>query len=364
MTKQIPAWWPTHPPIYDIAKSYLENAEEGPFFSGEIPQRSVPPREQWGEFLGFPVASKIGVPAGPLLNARWVALAAQLGFDIVTYKTIRSKVHAAHPVPNMIYVETEGFLAGEEGEPLRQASRPPTALESLAVTNSFGIPSRDRSYLLEDIARAHASLHPGQVMIVSVVGTPRPGEDFVEDFVLAALLARDAGAQIIEVDYSCPNVVSCEGSLHTDPNLVETISAKVQRAIGAIPLIIKVGAYATREQLRAVMQAAARAGVRAICGINTLSRRVVTADGAPALGPQRLKSGVCGGPIRQEALRFVSLAREIEKQDMLGLSILGTGGVTDPSHFDLFFAAGADVAMSAVGMMWDPYLGARYHDTH
>ena len=93
MSFKVPKWYPQEPPIYDIRKTYLENADHGPFFNGPIPQRVLPPKEKWIDFLGFPVVSPIGVPAGPLLTSNWIALAGKLGFDIPTYKTIRSKDH-------------------------------------------------------------------------------------------------------------------------------------------------------------------------------------------------------------------------------------------------------------------------------
>ena len=68
-------------PLYNINKTYLENLEEGPFFSEEIPKRALPPKNEWIEFLGVKLASPIGVPAGPLLDAKWVSLAGKLGFD-------------------------------------------------------------------------------------------------------------------------------------------------------------------------------------------------------------------------------------------------------------------------------------------
>ena len=350
-------------PIYDIKKSYLENAEEGPFFEGNMPTRLVLPQDKWKDFLGFKVASKIGVPAGPLLNSRWVSFAAKAGFDIVTYKTIRSKEHPAHPVPNMVYVETKGFLKPEqEGETLVATNVPSKNMNELALTNSFGIPSRDPKYLVEDIAKAKAALNPGQVMIVSVVGTPRPGEDFVEDFVVASRLALEGGAEIIEADFSCPNVLSCEGSIHTNPDSVFTISSKITKAIGHVPLVIKVGVIQSEEVLKRVMIAAAKAGVKAICGINTLSMRVVNKEGAPALGENRLRAGVCGGPIRMAALEFIEKARRINDQEILGLTIMATGGITESVHFDLFLDKGAHVALTGIGMMWDPYLAMRYHN--
>lgn len=355
-----PVWWPEHPPIYDIEKSYQENLEKGPFFEGVFPERIFPPKNEWVDFLGVKVASRLGVPAGPLLNANWVIFAAYMGFDIVTYKTIRSRFHPAHPLPNMIYVDTHGALHKERyGELLQQAGTPPKNMAELAVTNSFGIPSQDHDYLIADIERANAALHPGQVMIVSVVGTPRPNEDFFEDFALAASLALEGGAKIIEADFSCPNVASLEGSLFSNPEAVYEISKRIKKVIGSIPLVIKVGVIDEIEVLAEVMRAAARAGVGAICGINTISMQVINAAGKPALGENRMRAGVCGAPIREVALDFLRMARSVNTSEKLGLTIMGTGGVILPEHFDLFFKAGADIAMSAAGMMWDPYLAAR-----
>lgn len=350
-------------PIYDINKSYLENAEEGPFFDDKRSQRIFPPKSTWSSFLGFPVASMIGVPAGPLLNARWVELALQLGFDIVTYKTIRSRAHPAHPVPNMVYVDANRFLdPKEEGSKLTLASNPPRSMEELAMTNSFGIPSRDPDYLVADIARAQSALAPGQLLIVSVVGTPREGEDYIKDFAKAALLAIDGGAQVIEADLSCPNVASREGSLYTDPDSIFRIAKELTQSIGGRPLIIKVGMIQDKELFRKIACSAQRGGVHALAGINTLSMQVVDSQGKPALGEKRLRAGVCGKPIRKAALAFTQLAREVIDEEQLDLKLITTGGVTEYTHFDDFFDAGADVAMSALGMMWDPYLALRYHE--
>lgn len=147
---KIPEWYPQHPPIYDLHKTYLENLEQGPFFSAQIPPR--PPSGRGIDFLGHTVQSPLGVPAGPLLGSRWIALAARLGFDIVTYKTIRSALHQGHGLPNMIYVEPTGAHSA------RPLPNPPTRLEHLTVTNSFGMPSRSPDFLLADIDAAHRSL--------------------------------------------------------------------------------------------------------------------------------------------------------------------------------------------------------------
>jgi dihydroorotate dehydrogenase len=361
-SREIPLWHPESPPIYDIKKTYDENAAKGPFFSGKVPEREWPPEEQWTDFLGYPVASRIGVPAGPLLTSPWIALAAALGYDIPIYKTIRSQAHPSHPLPNMVYVHTQGMIdPARREEPARLASSPSPQINDLAVTNSFGMPSKSPSFLHEDIPKANASLKKGQVMVVSVVGTQRSDATFLEDFVAAALLAKECGAKIIEANFSCPNVDKSAGCLYMSPTTVFDIGSSIAKAIHPIPLIIKVGLFASPEQMRDVMVAAAKAKIRSIAGINTISMRVLDPSGNPALGAARETSGICGGPIRNAALEFIQTAAAINRKEKLGLTVIGVGGITVAEHFNLFFDAGADIAMSATGMMWDPYLAARYH---
>ncbi len=361
----IPQRRPDNPPIYDIDKTYEENFVNGPFFQGEIPRRKETLPDKWVDFLEHKVMSPLGVPAGPLLNSKWVILAAKLGFDIVTYKTIRSDEQPCQPPPNMIYVETNGPLTKERfQEKLRRRLTAPADMNELAVTNSFGMPSQGATAVMEDITRANSALYPGQVMIVSVVGTHRQGEDFIKDFCRAAAIAKEAGARLVEANFSCPNVTTGEGSIYTNPDTVGIITAALARELKDIPLIIKAGYFIDFDNMRQVFVAAARAGARAVCGINTIGMEVINENGEPALGQGRLKSGICGRPIQTAALEFVRNAKKINEREKLGLAIMGVGGVTLPEDFDLFFAAGADIAMSATGMMWDPYLAMSYHETH
>lgn len=351
----IPNWHPQHPPIYDIQKSYAENAEYGPFFTGLVPKR--PKAHKTWDFLGHKVNSRLGVPAGPLLNSNWIFLAAKLGFDILTYKTIRSFAYAGHPVPNIIYVNrTSSELA-------QKIDVPPKDLDQLSITNSFGMPSRSPDFLLQDIERAEKSLSDGQVMVVSVVGTPGHSKNYLDDFIQAAAIAKNAGAKIIEVNYSCPNVDKAEGCLYMSPQTVAEYTSKIVQAIKPLPLILKVGKFTHAEQMKEVFIAAAKSGARAISGLNSVSVRVM--DGKKsALGDKRETSGICGASIRKEALEFIKSAHEINRKEKLGLTIIGVGGIMLPEHFDLFFTEGAGFAMTATGMMWDPYLAMRYHQNH
>ena len=352
----IPKWYPEHPAIYDIHKSYAENAVHGPFFNGTIPPR--PASHHPIDLFGHKVNSSLGVPAGPLLNSRWIALAAKLGFDVLTYKTIRSFSHPGHAAPNIIYVSPNG------SDKATWIEKPPAEIDQLTITNSFGMPSRPPDFLLEDIGKANASLSKGQVMIVSIVGTPlHRDKSYLEDFVQTASLAREAGAKIIEANLSCPNVDTAEGLIYMNPETVYEYVRKIVSAINPIPLVIKVGKFANKESLKSVFLAAARGGANGICGLNSISMRIVGPNDSPALEKTRKTSGVCGGAIRNEALHFVHEAADVIRENKLDLLLLGCGGIMLPQHFDEFLHAGAKVAMSATGMMWDPYLALRYHET-
>lgn len=350
------SWYPDHPAIYDISKSYAYNAKKGPFFEGKIPPR-VPPKKPV-DFLGFSLNSPLGVPAGPLLNSRWVELAGRLGFDLPVYKTIRSFAHPGHDLPNMIFVKPEGQGMAKAMDDL------PEDLSHLSVTNSFGMPSKSPDFLLRDIEKAKNSLQTGQKLIVSVVGTPHQGMSFAEDFVRSALLAKEAGAEIIEANFSCPNVGKDEGCLYIHPETVKTFASAIVKAIHPVPLIIKVGIFEDLSLMRAIFIAAARGGVRAICGLNSVSMQVKNALEEPALGPKRLVSGICGACIRKQALHFIREARFINQEEKLGLTLMGCGGIMEPNHFDQFLEEGASIAMSATAMMWDPYLALRWHESH
>jgi len=371
----IPQWFPEHEPIYDINLSYSENSRIGPFMK-EMPilKRKWKPKNEWIDFLGYKIASPIGIPAGPLLTSKWVELAAQLGFDVVTYKTIRSSSFDGHGLPNIIYVNHEEVEEYLEHPTIRNfvssSSTLPKSLSNLAITNSFGMPSKSREFLEEDIPRANEYLTEGQIMIVSVVGTASFSNDkvadstnFIRDFVETALFAKKCGAKMIEANFSCPNVTTGEGSIYQNPSSVHCIAKAIVQALGDdCPLILKVGAFKNIEIMAETLKAASKAKVKGICGINSVSMKVVSPNSnIPSLGLGRLASGICGSPIRSTAINFVRESKRILQKENIPIALLGCGGITEPKHFTEFIDAGANIAMSATGMMWDPYLALRYH---
>lgn len=345
---------------YDIDKSYDENYEHGPVFDGIIPKRK--PGKPVSIF-GFEVNSRLGVPAGPLLNAKYIKLYAELGFDLPVYKTVRTVARKVHPAPNCIFVDTKGQLTADKiGTGLTALEAIPAAVSEITITNSFGIPSAEPQEWQADIALANSFMKKGQVMIVSCVGTPTVGQDIADDYVRCAVMAKDAGAKIIELNYSCPNVCSKEGVIYQDAELSAEISKRVKRAIGTTPLMIKVGFFKNTEQLAATITANAPF-VDGIAAINTISMNVYDTDGNQALpGEGRLKSGLCGAGIRNLSLDTVGRIATIRADNKFDFLLCGVGGITRPEDFEAYFALGADIAMSATGAMWNPLLAMEYHN--
>jgi len=343
--------------LYDIHKSYADNVRQGPIYPTALPQRKWSDEKMWIDFLGHRIASPLGVPAGPLLTSDWTTLAAQLGFDVVTYKTIRSQAYAGHPLPNVIFVKEDKNSPGSVVEALQTPD-----IADLSITNSFGMPSMSPDFLLQDIGKARDALQKGQLLIVSVVGTPDFSPNLAEDFVRAASIAKDAGAQVIEANFSCPNVTTKEGCLYNDPENSYRIASTLVKAVHPLPVIIKVGKYSDSDLFAQVLRSLARAGVRCIAGVNSVSMRVTKDDGSPALAQDRPTSGICGDMIRETALQWIKDARSIIAHERLDLELAGCGGITEVQHFDEFLEAGAKVALTATGMMWNPYLASQWHD--
>src|SRR3990172_352983 len=140
--------------IYDIKKSLHENIKEGPFFSGEIKERLIPSRTEWYTIFDYHVMSPIGIFACPFTaTVRGVQLCSQLGFDVITWKTIRSKKAEPHEHPNITFIKP-GILQ----EIMYATDQVPTSAEELTLANSIGNASYELEETLHNIVEAQRYL--------------------------------------------------------------------------------------------------------------------------------------------------------------------------------------------------------------
>ncbi len=348
-------------PLYDINKTFEENFSDFSFSSISIPTRSWPAKTNWSSLLGYPLASRIGAAACSVTTGRGIVLLAQLGFDVLTYKTIRRQAHAPHPLPNIVHINREQLFDYSD---LEQAvyidDKPRKAADKIAISNSFGNACLESARVKEDIAFAKKSLSEGQVLIVSVYGEGTSLESVSQDFAAAALMAKESGADIIELNFSCPNLLKSGQPLYRNAECVYEITKQVVRCVADTPILIKLGLIRECDLPDKLLIAAAGAGARGISAINSISMRVLDKMQHPVFAG-RIYSGVSGYPIRKLALQCIERLARINQKEKLDLAILGMGGITLPEHFNEFFNAGADIALSASGMMWNPYLAYQFH---
>jgi dihydroorotate dehydrogenase (NAD+) catalytic subunit len=175
---------------YQPDQTYLWNYEHAPKPNPQ-PVAEVP--GEWA-YCGLPVDSPLGMPAGPLLNGKWLLYYAQLGFDVLTYKTVRSIPRDCYGLPNLQPVEI-GSMTGEETDVETSGEMK----GSWAV--SFGMPSTSPEIWRADIEWTRDQLPAGKVLSVSVVGSVQPDwslDDLADDYAQCAKWAVESGADSLK----------------------------------------------------------------------------------------------------------------------------------------------------------------------
>jgi dihydroorotate dehydrogenase len=360
-------------PIYNFFAGFDANAE-GPWDKTPAADYAFLPSFGW-QLMGIPVGFPIGVPASGLTaNARWIRYFARQGFNILTYKTVRSDAYGAHRWPQWVFIEDL-----DPWKVLDDADRVsgdlavwPKDLTDFSTANSFGMPSYVPKVWQRDVEQSLGQLEEGQLLIVSVVGSSEKysGSALIEDFVRVAQLAEATGVKAIELNLSCPNTVSKtpeEGmgrlicSNATDSReIVEAVRGSLRTAT---KLVAKLG-YLAADDLTAVVDAIAGA-VDAISGINTVQTPIISPNTGetPFIGTAedpnwpRKSAGVSGNAIRHLGLGFVGDL--VQLRGARKFDIIGMGGVMSAEHVDEYLRAGATAVQTATGACLHPDIPAQ-----
>ncbi len=352
-------------PFYDPGKSYEDNYNQGPFgvfADGEVIQNKQGQSLLKFNFLGFKVNSPFGIAAGPLFNGKFCKAAFDKGFDICVYKTVRTREKKSNIWPNVVPVDVTGDLSIEQAKKGLVIKKEFT--EPLAITNSFGNPCFPPEVWQKDIAETVEWMknRPGQLLCTMIEGTRweanATDEDFINDWVLTAKMMKETGAQVIEANFSCPNESNFVTSLLCfDVMQSKKIAKAIKKEIGDVRLVIKISYFESDEELRSFVKELGEI-VDGISAINTIQAKVYDEHGNQALpgGEWRLKSGICGAPIKWAAIDMVKKLKKLREELGYKYSIIGVGGVITPEDFLEYREAGADAVMSATGAMWNPYL--------
>jgi dihydroorotate dehydrogenase (NAD+) catalytic subunit len=349
---------------YQLDRTYDWNFQNGPVYDGPFPEIPETPQKN---FLGLAVNSRLGIPAGLLLNSRWIKTYAQLGFDILTYKTVRSEYRECYDLPNWVFIDQHDQIDPDklnESQSLRMHQ--PADYLSATSSVSFGMPSKEPKEWMPDVSLARQMLGPGQVLIVSIVASPQPGSDIsqmIAEFGDLAAMAREAGAQVIEANLSCPNVCTAEGDIFLDAELSGNIAKSMQKGAGGLPVLLKLGHFADNSKLSQVLRAVDGYATGVVM-VNGISRQVVKSDGSAAFGAGREMSGILGRGIHSFSLDNVSTAIDIISREKLSLKVVAVGGVSSAKEAAHYFDAGAAAVMMGSAPMFDPKLAIAIKAEH
>lgn len=343
-------------PFFDPEKTYEENFEKGPYGAFIKPTLYKNIGDPKYTLLGHSVYLPFGIPAGPLLNGKYVKAALDMGFDIPVYKTVRTRKYPCNPWPNVLSVHVKGNLTLKQAE--KGVSADHNYFEPISITNSFGVPSFNPDFWQKDMKDCVAYAKKGQVVIGSFQGTTNADGNvkaYVQDFADAAKMVKETGSKILEINLSCPN----EGTSHLlcfDVQRVLEVVEAVKNEVGNTPVIIKIAYFEEPEQLKKLLHLVGKT-VDGIAAINTIPAKIYNEKGEQALpGKNRLISGTCGQPIKWAGFEMTKRLKKLREEMNLTFTIIGVGGVTTPQDYYEYRAAGADAVMSATGAMWNPYL--------
>jgi dihydroorotate dehydrogenase (NAD+) catalytic subunit len=321
--------------IYKVNRSYAWNYAHAP----ALPRIRRMPPSPGATLLGYPINSPVGIAAGTLLNSKWIEAYARLGFDVLTYSTVRSRFQPAHALPNIRHVETR--------EQFALAPRRPHLNGSPTIAVSMGMPSMDPEIWRKDMRRAKERLSSGQILIASVLGTADPGgdaESLIADYTRCAVWAAEAGADAIEVQLAAPNLFGEPGQM-----ICESIPLSAQilyriRTTLSIPLIAKLGVFRTPRLLHETATKLAP-WVSAFSLVPCIPRRVLGASTYP----------VCARQV-EEMIAW-------RKAGAWDHAILAIGGITTIDRARELLLEGATAAMVDTAALYDPLFAVRFRQT-
>ncbi|MFQ5733295.1 MAG: hypothetical protein ACE5KM_15240 [Planctomycetaceae bacterium] len=333
---------------YDATQSYRFNYDHAP----ESPSDVEAPGEVPGvwTFCGKPVPSPLGIPAGPLLNGKWVLHYAALGFDVLTYKTVRSVARDCYELPNLQPVATGQLSATETVVPTAD-----TMTGSWAV--SFGMPSMTPDVWRADVEWTRRNLPPEKLLSVSVVGSVQSDwslDDLADDYARCAKWAVQSGADCVESNFSCPNVSTCDGQLYQQPGDAALVAGRIRDAIGDTPYVVKIGSMNDAEAAEELLDAVAPFA-NALAMTNSVATQVRNADGTLLFDGQR--RGICGDATRSASVKQARIFADLIDGKVSAVTVIGVGGIGTAGHVWEYLDAGAEAVHIATAAMVNPQVG-------
>ncbi len=281
----------------DAIHAYLGGADE-PVKSHSLADLSV-------DFCGVRFPNPFCLSSSPVGNDYdMCAMALDMGWGGVMYKTIGLdyEVKITHPSPRLNALH-------------RGAQR------VVGIQNLEQISDRTTKENFEDVARLKKDF-PKKAIVASIMGLTH-----ADDWAELAKRAEDAGADMIECNFSCPQM-TVEGTGHKvgqDAAIIEKLTS-ITKGACSIPVIAKMTPNVADMLPQAL--AAQAGGADAVSAINTV-KAISALDldkglPLPTVEGRSSSSGFSGTAMKPLALRFIS---DMARDPRLKIPISGMGGI-------------------------------------
>lgn len=315
------------------------------------------PAAPGGRLFDYPLNSPLGIAAGPLLNSRWIEAYARIGYDVLTYATVRSSYAPAHVMPNIRAVENR--------EQAAVATRRPGGNGDLTLAVSLGTPSMEPDVWRKDVRRARERIGKGQVLIVNVLGTLPPGGDreaLIADYARCARWAAEAGADVVEAHLAWPDPFADQPqAIYENLPLSAQILHRVRTSV-TVPVVAKFGAFRTPRLLHdtATKLAAWASGFTLVHGFQ---RRVVDETGSAAFeGAGRDRADIVGADTFPAASRQIAEMLVWRRAGCWDRAVLAVGGITTAERAHALLREGADAVLVATAALYAPLFAVRFRE--
>lgn len=219
-----------------------------------------------------------------------------------------------------VYYKTLGIFIPDECSPRFDITRKESATWT-GFKNMEMISDKPLELNLEYISRLKKDF-PNKVMAVSIMGSD------VDEWKILAKKITEAGADIIECNFSCPQMTtSAMGSdVGQSPELVEKYTRAVVESTH-LPVIAKMTPNIGNMEIPAM--AAIKGGAKGIAAINTIKSitniDVENMTGMPVVNAKSSISGYSGAAVKPIALRFVTQLKQYP--ELAHIPITGIGGI-------------------------------------
>lgn len=343
--------------LYDIEKTFEENVVFGPLWNGKYPR--LPKRKKHFSFLGHPLNSLFGVAASPLTHgSRNVRLMSCLGYDIITYRSVRSIEWHGQKYPHWRFVSLPKQLTEADLTKTLVGSPKAFPRQEVSTANSFGIQSLKPEYWQVDFEQAQDYLLPGQLLILSLMFTPETGKDVLKDAGVVAGYGKETSAKAFEINLAHPNS-GMKSLVYEDVATSVAICRRVKKVLGDRPLLAKVGYYQNPTVLREFMKQTSGI-IAGLTSANTYAMPIIDSEQQEVF-PGRPKAGVSGWALRTLYKNQIRQVMEYKKSLVLNkFVVIAVGGVMSPAHITEYMRLGADAVQAATGVWADPYLAFKY----